>query len=85
MVAVMSVVWGVSATATVEEMSTAAAEEVDDGQGGWRLCSLIYFKKLFIHKLFLEPACDGQHGNQVPSVNSSFIDTLICEPLLNSN
>jgi hypothetical protein len=40
-------------------------------------------EKLFKHMVFLEPACDGQHGYQVPSVNSSFIDIQIHEPMLN--
>jgi hypothetical protein len=31
-------------------------------------------EKLFKHPVFLDPACDGQHGYQVPSVNSSFIE-----------
>jgi hypothetical protein len=35
--------------------------------------------------LFLEPACDGQHGYQVPSANSGFIDISIREQTLNSN
>ncbi len=31
-------------------------------------------EKLFKHPGFSEPACDGQHGYRVPSVNSGFID-----------
>jgi hypothetical protein len=34
-------VGGVSAPATVEEAVTAAAEEVDNWWGGWRLCSVV--------------------------------------------
>jgi hypothetical protein len=44
---VMLVVVGVSATAMVEEVATAAAEEVEDGQGDWRLYSVIYFRLIF--------------------------------------
>jgi hypothetical protein len=46
-VAAMLVVGGVSATETVVEVATAAAEEADDGRGGWRLCSVIYFSPIF--------------------------------------
>ncbi len=28
-------------------MATAAAEEADDGPGGWRLCSVIYLSTIF--------------------------------------
>jgi hypothetical protein len=45
--AVMSVVGGVSALATVEKLAMVAAEEVDNGQGDWRLCRVIYFSQLF--------------------------------------
>ena len=41
-------------------------------------------KTLHAHA-FLEPACDGQHGYQVPSVNSGFVDILIREQMQNSN
>jgi hypothetical protein len=38
-----------------------------------------FFKEiLFIYMIFFEPACDGQHGYRVPSVNSAFIGFLIC-------
>jgi hypothetical protein len=46
-VAVMSVMGGGSATATVQEAATEAAEEADDGPGGWRLCSVFYFSPIF--------------------------------------
>jgi hypothetical protein len=34
-------------TATVDEVATAAAEEVDNGWGGWQLCSVIYCSPIF--------------------------------------
>jgi hypothetical protein len=39
-------------------------------------------EKLFKHMVFMEPACDGQHGYRLPSVNSGFIDIQIYEPML---
>jgi hypothetical protein len=42
-----------------------------------------YWKNSSYTCFFLEPACDGQHGYQVPSVNSGFIDILIREQMLN--
>jgi hypothetical protein len=33
--------------------------------------------------VFSEPTCDGQHGYQVSSVNSGFIDIQIHEPTQN--
>ncbi len=42
-------------------------------------------KKLFIHMGFLEPACNDQHGYQVLSVNSGFIDIKVHKPMLHWN
>jgi hypothetical protein len=46
-VAAMLVVGGVSAIATVEEVATAATDEVDNRWGGWQLSSVIYFIPFF--------------------------------------
>jgi hypothetical protein len=43
----MLVVVGLSATATVEEVAMAAAEEADEGQSNWWLCRVIYFGLIF--------------------------------------
>ncbi len=60
-VAAMSVVTGGSATATVEEAATESAEEVGDGPGGWRLCSVFYFSPIFF--LTVTAAATEGRGN----------------------
>jgi hypothetical protein len=49
-VAAMSVWGGGSATATVEEAMTTAAEEADDGQGQAMLGRIFFLVQLFSHR-----------------------------------
>jgi hypothetical protein len=44
-----------STTAMVQEAATAAAEKVDDGQDGQRLCSGFYFNLILI-RFFFSPS-----------------------------
>ncbi len=49
-VAAMTVWEGGSATATVEEAATVAAEEADDGRGGQRCAVYSFLVRLFSHR-----------------------------------
>jgi hypothetical protein len=51
------------------------ANMLHDKSMSLKLENIIVFtmKKIFINMVFLGPACDGQHGYQVPSVNSSLL------------
>jgi hypothetical protein len=68
-VAAMSVVGGGSATATVEEATTEAAEEAGDGPGGWRLCNVFYFSPIFF--LTLTAAATEGRGDVVVSIREA--------------
>ncbi len=52
--------------AKVEEEVAAAAEEVDDWQGGWQLCSVIYFGPI-VFLTVTTSAAEGQGNCAVSS------------------